>query len=130
MLTSLGIRGDARRFTDIGFNAYLTKPARPLELRTVLCQILAISAGESLKQHTIVTRHTAREQMHLFADYKVRILLAEDNFTNQQVALGILKKLGLTADVVANGEEAVIALESIPYRPGAHGHTDACYGWL
>ncbi|MEA2060301.1 MAG: ATP-binding protein, partial [Thermodesulfobacteriota bacterium] len=37
------------------------------------------------------------------ADLRIRILLVEDNFTNQQVALGILKKLGLRADAVADG---------------------------
>ena len=63
----------------------------------------------------IATRHTAREMLNLFAGRKVRILLAEDNITNQQVALGILKKLGLRADAVANGAEAVHALETLPY---------------
>jgi len=39
-------------------------------------------------------RHAARETLNLFAGRKARILLAEDNITNQQVAQGILKKLG------------------------------------
>jgi len=45
----------------------------------------------------------------------VRILLAEDSITNQMVAVGILKRLGLHADVVASGKEAVEALRRIPY---------------
>ena len=44
-----------------------------------------------------------------------RILVAEDNSTNREVALGMLRQFGLRADAVANGAEAISALESIPY---------------
>ena len=44
-----------------------------------------------------------------------RILVVEDNFTNQQVAMGILKKLGFRAEVAVNGAEAVNALETLHY---------------
>ena len=45
-----------------------------------------------------------------FASRQARILLAEDNPTNQKVALGMLKKFGLSAEVVCNGQAALDAV--------------------
>ncbi len=115
MLTSLGSRGDARHFAEIGFAAFLSKPVRHDELKGVLSRALAGRDGAAVKPSPTVAYNAAHDLMGLFAGSKARILLAEDNFTNQQVALGILKKLGLRADAVANGEEAVKAFKSIPY---------------
>ncbi|MBN2889926.1 MAG: response regulator [Deltaproteobacteria bacterium] len=116
MLTSLGLRGDMSRFAEIGFAAYATKPVCYEELQTLLTQALTKRVGGEILTQPVVARHgNSVDILHLFENSKARILLAEDNITNQQVALGMLKKMGLTADVVANGAEAVNALRTIPY---------------
>jgi signal transduction histidine kinase/ActR/RegA family two-component response regulator len=45
----------------------------------------------------------------------VQLLLVEDNHINQQVALGLLRKLGYQADVAVNGREALAALTQRRY---------------
>jgi signal transduction histidine kinase/CheY-like chemotaxis protein len=52
---------------------------------------------------------------NLFAGRGSRILVADDVITNQQVAVGILQQMGLRADAVANGAEALAALKALPY---------------
>jgi CheY-like chemotaxis protein/HPt (histidine-containing phosphotransfer) domain-containing protein len=114
LLSSQGERGDARRFAKIGFSGYLLKPLRQADLFNVLAATLTESSSPA-EIRQIVTRHSARESIRASVGAGMRILLAEDNSTNQLVALGILKKLGQRVDVVANGVEALKALEVIPY---------------
>jgi CheY-like chemotaxis protein/HPt (histidine-containing phosphotransfer) domain-containing protein len=107
LMTSLGERGDARQMEEMGFAAFLVKPARQSDLFDTLSAVLADTAVASVPR-PIVTRHVIREMRR----GTLRILLAEDNVTNRQVALGILERLGLRADTAVNGAEAVAALES------------------
>ena len=47
--------------------------------------------------------------------HPLRILVAEDNPSNQRVLLEMLKKMGYRADAVADGREVLKALERQPY---------------
>ena len=110
LFSGYGTRGDARRMKELGFDAYLMKPARHSEIIGCLSALLSGSFAPE-QEKPIVTRHMLRELRRGV----IRILLAEDNITNQEVAVGILKKFGLRVDVVANGLETLKSLESIPY---------------
>ncbi len=107
LITSQGKRGDARRVQRAGFSGYLTKPINQNELYDLLLFV----AGSDGTETRLVTRYTANE-LQRFQGY---VLVVDDNATNQQVARGMLEKLGLNIDVVSNGQEALIALESNAY---------------
>ena len=110
LVTSQMHRGDAASRERIGFAGYLPKPVRQAQLQD--CISLALGRTESSPPvNGIVTRHTVAEA----ADRGLRILLAEDNITNQKVARHILGKLGYKVDVAPNGVEAVRALGLIDY---------------
>ncbi len=111
IMTSMGQMGDAIQFKEIGFAAYLAKPVSHSELLGCLSGIIA---GEMDTRHgkSIITPHTVRK----LERKNSHILLVEDNITNQQVATGILKKLGLVSvRTAANGAEAVNALEEASF---------------
>ncbi len=94
---------------DIRPKATLIKPVRRDSLSDTLCTLLA---GDS---PTTAQSPKASTLADAFADYAVKILIAEDNIVNQKVALGLLGKLGLKGETVANGQEVLDALGQIPY---------------
>ena len=117
MMTSMGQRGDARRFENTGFSAYMTKPVKPSELLTCLSTVLAEDTRFQAAK-PIITRHSIREMYRRpaeLANTQARILLVEDNMINQQVAQGILSGFGFESDVAANGVEALNALAAKSY---------------
>jgi CheY-like chemotaxis protein len=69
-----------------------------------------VSAGEGAVERSYIWPAVSEN-----AKNKIRILVAEDNPVNQKVAQAILRKMGIRADVVANGQEAINELRIIPY---------------
>ncbi|MBN1658576.1 MAG: GAF domain-containing protein, partial [Anaerolineae bacterium] len=92
--------------------AVLTKPIKPSQLYNVLVQIFAPVPQEA------PGRDVARGSLFdpgMGRRLPLRILIAEDNAINQQVALSFLDRLGYRADVAANGLEVLSALRRQPY---------------
>jgi len=103
MLTSAGQRGDAQRCRELGIEGYLTKPIARFDLLEAVSLILG--SGKPAGVADVVTRHTVRESRR-----QLKLLLAEDNPTNQEVAGAMLRKRGHRVDIVGNGREAVAAV--------------------
>ncbi|MEO5596856.1 MAG: PAS domain S-box protein [Lysobacteraceae bacterium] len=120
MLTSLGRRGDGSLLKEIGFAAYLVKPARQSELLGALSGVWAAHIHH--QPMDLFTVHTLREARSAppveevqNLQFDTRVLVAEDNTTNQIVASMMLRALGCRVDVAANGQEALARLEACAY---------------
>jgi len=112
LLTSLGQRGDAEWIQKAGFAGYLTKPLRQSQLHDCLSMIVGMTECDQANiSSELITRHRVLEAHRR----NVRILLVEDNVTNQEVAMITLKKLGYRADLASNGIEAIRLLSERHY---------------
>ncbi|TYT73519.1 response regulator [Desulfobotulus mexicanus] len=117
ILTSMDQFGDVQLFEKLGFAAYISKPIRRCELLEILQSVMARPSSGSADNAIITCHHIHQKRFQLqhLPRFSGRILLAEDNITNQEVALGMLKKMGLKVHVAANGLEVLEALRTIPY---------------
>jgi len=121
LLTSMGQRGDAQRMLDLGFSGYLTRPVRQSELQDVLATLW--SAHLSGEEHGLVTRYTiaegkdeAEKGAGAATRLNARVLVVEDNFVNQQVALELLQSLGCMVTMASDGVEAIECLREHTYH--------------
>ena len=112
LLTSVGQRPRADADADAeamgAFSAWLNKPIKPAALLEALQQVLGERGGRA-------ERAPLAPALAPRAGAEVDILVAEDNTINQKVIKQLLRHLGYRGDVVANGLEALEALERQEY---------------
>ncbi|WP_166134639.1 response regulator [Nocardioides ochotonae] len=99
LLTSLGDRIPGA--AELGL-VHLTKPVKAVALRSTVARSLGARISEAERpEHEPIGR--------------LRVLLAEDNPVNQRVAGLMLERLGQRPVIVANGQEALVAVRTAPY---------------
>ncbi|MFO7717660.1 MAG: response regulator [Desulfohalobium sp.] len=116
-LTPVGRPGQGNRFVEAGFDACLTKPVRKTELHSTVASVLPQGQGplETSPDTASQSRPTKARHAGPQCDYRRHILVVEDNCIHQQVTTAILEKIGFTAEVVSNGQEAIEAVQKYPY---------------
>ncbi|HJQ21366.1 MAG TPA: response regulator [Gemmatimonadaceae bacterium] len=100
LLTSATRPGDAQRARDLGVSSFLQKPVSRSELLDAARAVLGgtVDAG-------------ARDTPRIAPTAKrMRVLVAEDNPINQEVAAGMLRRRGHAVEIVGSGAEAVSAV--------------------
>jgi PAS domain S-box-containing protein len=104
MLSSAGIKGDARRSRDVGFAAYLTKPFTREELLSVLRRVRQVPMAANAP---LVTRHLVADQRN-----SLDVLLVEDQVVNQMLATALLRRWGHRVTLAENGALALERLQA------------------
>lgn len=106
---------DAADLSQIGFDTCLVKPVRSRRLFKCMMTLFNATDSETYRPgETLATMDVG----DIFAKNKTkarRILVVEDNETNQKLALHLLARFGYQTDAVFNGREAVARLATTAY---------------
>ncbi|MDF1665661.1 MAG: response regulator [Planctomycetota bacterium] len=104
LVSSMG-QWTSENLGELKIESLITKPIKDSHLARTLTKLVGRENAEK------PSAPTARWDAPLAQGKPLRILVAEDNPTNQMVTLKILERLQYRADVVANGLEVLEALE-------------------
>ena len=106
MVVMTGMKKKYRESFQMNVN-WAIKPVKPHRLKK---DLTAIFSGQRPR-----LQHVSALPCSVGGDRDFRILIAEDNHINQKVTTKMLAQLGYRADIVANGLEALAALENVDY---------------
>ena len=107
MMTAFGKEEERTAAEQAGINGFLVKPIYP---STLFDAIMDAFGKEGIKGNGRRHRFTTRASLYREPLKGIRVLVAEDNPTNQQVAQAVLEGAQINVTIVNNGEEAVRAV--------------------
>jgi PAS domain S-box-containing protein len=110
LVTGLGQEHDVDDGAASGVCASLSKPVHRDDLRTCLRIALGLQGADEVPRPAMAQRPSSADGQE-----EGRLLLAEDNLINQEVALAMLAGAGYRVDTVPNGAAAVEAVASQDY---------------
>ena len=105
LMTAFGREAEKLEAKKVGINAFLTKPIFQSTFFNAIMDAFGKEAWGERPGKEITTKASIYKKRLK----GVRILVAEDNPTNQEIAKAILEVAGIIVEVVDNGEEAVEA---------------------
>ncbi len=111
MLSSTYDAGNAEERRRAGILRSIPKPVRQSELFEIVRRVLGPGSDEETTRRSVLTPDGTVPVVELMG----RVLLAEDNPVNQEVAKAMLTRLGLEFDVANNGQEAVARMARQSY---------------
>jgi len=106
MLSSVEAHANATVRASIGISSYLQKPVKESELLDALTNVANDSDPKAATSPVIHQPWSDDVQLR-----QLNILVAEDNFVNQQLMLKVLQQAGHDVTIAANGREAVEAIQ-------------------
>ena len=112
MFSSFREESIVKQAKDVGIDIFLQKPINPSLLNDVLSGIFL--EDTDIKHFVKSAQKVRRSDTSMLKGSK--ILLVEDNSTNQEIIVGLLENSGIEVDIANNGKEGVKLFEDNPEK--------------
>jgi PAS domain S-box-containing protein len=113
-LTDASVRGSGSMLRAVGFDGHLQKPVLAADLRDTIAEASALVES---RFHPALSAARQQEKPPIGASQprNARILVVEDDDSNQKFVLRVLQKIGYQADLAVDGSRAVEAVKKSRY---------------
>jgi CheY-like chemotaxis protein len=130
MLASISRLIDHDALPELGIDACVVKPVRQARLISTLATAWTSRRAMGLKKEPVSEAAPVFDVAVRLPQFSAHVLVVEDNLVNQKVAVALLSRLGVRADIANDGREAITRVKAHTYdlvlmdcqMPGMNGY--------